>query len=63
MVVMNQVENAVGDNDVDAAVAALARIADAMEMARPVVFLASDAASYMTGRSIIVDGGWTKDLA
>jgi NAD(P)-dependent dehydrogenase (short-subunit alcohol dehydrogenase family) len=41
----------------------MARIADAMEMARPVVFLASDAASYMTGRSIIVDGGWTKDLA
>lgn len=39
------------------------RVAEAIEMARPVVFMASDLASYMTGRSIIVDGGWTKDLA
>ncbi len=41
----------------------MGRIAGAMEMARPVVFMASDVAGYMTGRSIIVDGGWTKDLA
>lgn len=39
------------------------RVAAAVEMARPVIFMASDLASYMTGRSIIVDGGWTKDLA
>jgi NAD(P)-dependent dehydrogenase (short-subunit alcohol dehydrogenase family) len=39
------------------------RVAAAIEMARPVIFMASDLASYMTGRSIIVDGGWTKDLA
>ncbi|MCX8230214.1 MAG: SDR family oxidoreductase [Alphaproteobacteria bacterium] len=39
------------------------RVAAAIEMARPIIFMASDLASYMTGRSIIVDGGWTKDLA
>ena len=39
------------------------RVAEAIEMARPVVFMASDLASYLTGRSIIIDGGRTKDLA
>ena len=41
----------------------MGRIAEPLEMARPVIFMASMAASFMTGRSIIVDGGWTKDLA
>ncbi|MBM3502496.1 MAG: SDR family oxidoreductase [Alphaproteobacteria bacterium] len=41
----------------------MGRVAEAIEMARPIVFMCSDAASYMTGRSITVDGGWTKDLA
>ena len=41
----------------------IGRVGEAIEMARPVVFMASDLASYMTGQSIIVDGGWTKGLA
>jgi len=38
---------------------ALKRWAKAEEMAGPVVFLASDAASYVTGTVLFADGGWT----
>ena len=37
----------------------LGRFAELSEISSAVVFLASDAASMITGTSLLVDGGWT----
>jgi NAD(P)-dependent dehydrogenase (short-subunit alcohol dehydrogenase family) len=37
----------------------LRRTGEAQEIGGPVLFLASPAASFMTGASLVVDGGWT----
>ena len=40
-------------------IAALHRIGEPMEVAGAIVFLASPAASLITGETILIDGGWT----
>jgi NAD(P)-dependent dehydrogenase (short-subunit alcohol dehydrogenase family) len=45
--------------DVIKCVAALHRIGEPIEVAGVVVFLASSAASLITGETILIDGGWT----
>jgi enoyl-[acyl-carrier-protein] reductase (NADH) len=45
--------------DVIERIAALHRIGEPMEVAGVIVFLASSAASLITGETILIDGGWT----
>ena len=45
--------------DVIERIAALHRIGEPMDVAGAVVFLASGAASLVTGETILIDGGWT----
>lgn len=37
----------------------MGRLGDLRELTGAVVFLASEASSYVTGSSLFVDGGWT----
>jgi NAD(P)-dependent dehydrogenase (short-subunit alcohol dehydrogenase family) len=46
-------------NDTVERIAALHRIGEPMEVAGAVVFLASSAASLITGETLLIDGGWT----
>src|SRR5512142_2122605 len=46
-------------NDVTERIAALHRIGEPMDVAGSVVFLASPAASLITGQTLMIDGGWT----
>ncbi len=45
--------------DVEERIAGLHRIGTPMEVAGAIVFLASPAASLITGDTILIDGGWT----
>jgi NAD(P)-dependent dehydrogenase (short-subunit alcohol dehydrogenase family) len=45
--------------DVIERIAALHRIGEPMDVAGAVIFLASSAASLITGETILIDGGWT----
>ena len=46
-------------NDTVERIAALHRVGEPMEVAGAVVFLASSAASLITGETLLIDGGWT----
>ena len=45
--------------DVIERIAALHRVGEPMDVAGAIIFLASPAASLITGHTILIDGGWT----
>ena len=45
--------------DVLERIAALHRVGEPMDVAGAIVFLASPAASLITGQTLLIDGGWT----
>ncbi len=51
--------DSVFEADVIERIAALHRIGEPMEVAGAVIFLASPAASLITGHTMLIDGGWT----
>ena len=58
-------ERAIPDEDMMSATISsipLKRIAEPMELAKPIAFLLSSDASFITGSSLVVDGGKTADL-
>ena len=40
----------------------LGRLAEPAELGAVAAFLCSEKASYITGQTVVVDGGWTKGL-
>jgi NAD(P)-dependent dehydrogenase (short-subunit alcohol dehydrogenase family) len=52
-------ENAAVKADIIERIAALHRVGQPMDVAGVIVFLASPAASFITGHTILIDGGWT----
>jgi NAD(P)-dependent dehydrogenase (short-subunit alcohol dehydrogenase family) len=52
-------ENPVFKADVLERIAALHRVGEPMDVAGAIVFLASPAASLITGQTLLIDGGWT----
>jgi NAD(P)-dependent dehydrogenase (short-subunit alcohol dehydrogenase family) len=53
------VANPFGWSNVEPIVAAIPRMGDISEITPVVLFLASDAASYVNGAVIVADGGWS----
>ena len=46
-------------SETEKSVHAMNRWGEAREIARAILFLASDDASFITGTTLMVDGGWT----